>query len=88
MITDDYINDRIEEAIDHLADDNPKMGAEAMVGIAELFAKAGMPYQTFLDMRQYIIKEAEERTDAFFIKEKLIYAERNLREVRNGTRIN
>lgn len=83
-MTPDDINDKIDEAINHLSDSNPNMGAEALVEIAHIFAKAGMSKQTFMDMRQYIIKEAISRTDPLFIQEKLKSAEQQLQENRCG----
>ena len=74
----------IDEAIKHLSDSNINTGAEALVDIAHVFAKAGMPKQTFMDIRQYIIKEAIAKTDPLFIQEKLKIAEQKLQEIRCG----
>jgi len=52
-----------------------------------MWAKAGMPIKSFLEVRQYIINEATAKTDALFIQEKLKIAEQNKRVTRNGTSI-
>lgn len=83
----DPINKLIDEAIDQLADDNPTLGAEALQELAKIFAKAGQPIQSFLNIRTYIINEAIAKTDPLFISLKLESAEAKLREARNGTRI-
>lgn len=85
MITEDKINDLIDEAITNLADDNVNVGAESLVELAQIFAKAGMTKESFMNIRKYIINEAIERTDAVFIKEKLKSAEKQLQENRCGT---
>jgi len=84
-MVEDRINDMIDEAINHLADDNANIGAEALVELAKVFAKAGFPQDCFMGIRQYIINEAIARTDPLFIQEKLKSAEKQLKENRCGT---
>jgi len=83
----DRFNAAIDEAIVHLCDDDPNQGAGALVEIAHMWAKAGFPISSFMEVRQYIVNEAKSRTDAIFIDEKLLSAERQLQEQRNGSRI-
>lgn len=78
------INDIMDEAIDALADDNISVGADALLELANSFAKAGLGIEQFQDVRKYVINEATERTDAFFIAEKLKIIERDMQ---NGRRI-
>ena len=83
MITPDEINEMIEEAVTHLVDDNPEYGAESLVELAYIFAKAGMPKESFNNIRQHIVKMAVEKTgDPGFIKMKLECAEKTLQEKR------
>lgn len=84
---DDKVNDLIDEAITALSDDSITKGADALEELAQMWAKAGMPIKSFLEVRQYIINEATAKTDALFIQEKLKIAEQNKRVTRNGTSI-
>lgn len=77
----------IEECITHLADDDINKGGEALEELAMYWAKAGLTQKSFLDMRTYIIEMAKQKTDAYFIDEKLKVAEKALREKRTGTKI-
>lgn len=79
------IDKLIDEAIDGLSDDNIKIGADALAQLATLWSKAGLTLNSFLDIRQYIINEATQKTSALFINEKLKIAEKTLRESRTGT---
>jgi hypothetical protein len=81
-MNDEQINNLIDECIDHLCDDNMETGAESLVELAQLWAKAGLPQYTFDNMRQFIVNQACERTDKAFINEKLRHAERKLRDTR------
>lgn len=74
----------VDQCIDNLADDNINTGAESLAELAGVWARAGLTYKSFLDMRTYIINEATARTDAFFIQEKLTIAERKLQNERNN----
>ena len=86
---DNYqVDNLINDAISALADDNPKIGAEQLQELAQIFAKAGMKKQSFMDIRKHIIEQAIERTEPLFIKAKLEGQEQLLQENRNGrTRI-
>lgn len=77
----------VTEAIIELSGDDVTKGAECLVDIAKLWAKAGLGQKSFMDMRQYIINEAIERTDQVFIETKIAMAERKLRERRTGSNI-
>ena len=82
------MNDRqldalIQSAIDALADDNINTGAEALVEIAQVWAKAGIPQSSFADMRLFIVESAKKKTSALFIDEKLRLSERKLQASRN-----
>ncbi len=87
MIGADRINDLIDESIEQLSSDNFNHGVDCLVDLATFFAKAGCSINEFANMRKYIINEAIERTDAYFIKEKIKIAEAKQREVRTGTKI-
>lgn len=78
----DRINDLIDEAIDSLADDDISKGAEALLALAQSFAKAGLGIDSFQNTRQYIINEATAKTDAVFIQEKLKIIEREMQQDR------
>ncbi len=75
----------IEECITNLADDDINKGGEALQELAIVWAKAGLGYKSFLDMRTYIIESAKMKTDAYFIDEKLRITEQALREKRTGS---
>jgi hypothetical protein len=83
----DELNKLIDRAIDELASDNIRFGAESLQELAYIWSKAGIPINSFLDARKYIISEASNRTDALFIQEKLKIAEQQKRASRNGTAI-
>lgn len=94
MITDQYINDLMDEAIDHLCDDSPDYGADTLVELAHIFASAGMPKSTFQNIRTHIINSAIERlgkSSTMFVHYKLQKAEQKLFEERrkiSGNRSN
>lgn len=79
------INEIIDEAIKSLAGDNINEGCDALVELAQRFAKAGLGQESFQNVRKYIIDEATARTDAFFIAEKLKIIERKMHEQRTRT---
>ena len=54
-------DDMISEAIDQLASDNVAEGAGALVEIARYMNKAGIPRESFLNIRSYIIQSAKRR---------------------------
>lgn len=81
-MTEDDINDLIDECIDNLADDNILVGATSLQELAIAWAKAGLTLESFLDIRQFIINQASERTDALFIQEKLKLSETQLKRER------
>jgi len=79
----------IDEAIDKIASENVGEGVEALEGIADCFSKAGFEQKQFLEMRQYIIRTAEEKAKKsgiplFLIEEKIKQAERKNYERRTG----
>ncbi len=84
MDSADKLNVQIDECISHLADDSIDRGGEALHEIAILFAKSGAGIESFMNMRKYIINEAEKKTSAAFIQEKLRIFEQQARERRNG----
>ena len=79
------INDIIDDAILSLIDGNINDGADQLFELARCFARAGLPINTFYDIRKYILNEAIEKTDHHFIEEKLVLIERRNRERRNKT---
>ena len=84
MIEEYKVDDLINESINALADDNPKVGAETLVELAHIFAKAGMQRESFNNIRKHIIEQAIKRTDPLFIKAKLEGQEQLLQGQRNG----
>lgn len=82
-----YIDNLVDECIDNLASDSINSGAESLIELAHIWAKSGLGMRAFLNMRQFIINEASDRTDVLFISEKLKLAERKLRDERTGTKI-
>lgn len=88
MKSPDEINELIDDCIDHLCDDNPEYGASSLVELATLFAKAGLGIQSFVNMRQFIIRSSIERlgTQATgFIEYKLKLAEQLLQKERKNS---
>ena len=83
-MTPEKLDSLMTEAISHLADDNPKMGVEALVEIADVFAKAGMPQEVFLGIRKHIIQQATDKTDTLFILEKVKLAEKQHQKLSSG----
>ena len=79
------INDIIDDCITALSDGNIESGADQLYELALCFARAGLPIQTFYDIRRYVINGATDRTDEHFMKEKLIVMERRNRDRRNKT---
>lgn len=82
----DVFNKLIDEAVLSLVNDTASQSAECLQELAVMFSKAGQPKESFLDVRQYIVNQAEKLSSTTFIHEKLLVEERNLRESRNGTR--
>ena len=83
MTTD--INNLIDECIDALCDDNVAYGAGSLAELAQLWARAGLTKQSFIDMRQHIINSALERlgtSATAFIHYKLQLAEQDLMKER------
>lgn len=84
-MTPDEINELVDDCIDHLCDDNPEYGAGSLIQLAQLWAKAGLTQQSFVDMRQYIINSSIERlgtSATAFIHYKLQLAEQDLMKER------
>ena len=79
------IDNLIQECITNLCDDNVKRGGESLEELARYWAKAGLTLKSFMDMRQYIINMAVEKTDTVFIQEKLKLAEQGLKTKRTGS---
>lgn len=83
----DKLNDLIDECIGDLCDDNAEHGAESLVELAIIWARAGMPQSSFADMRSHIVNSAIERVgSASFIQYKLKLAEQSLNRTRSHTR--
>lgn len=74
----------IDEAIHALSVDSPIKSADCLLELADCWSKAGLTKESFLNMRTYIVREAEKLTDSLFIKEKLVVQERELRRERDG----
>jgi len=89
MITDEGINDLMDECINALCDDNPQHGAESLVELAHIFARAGMTQEIFQNIRAHIIKTAIQKTgDSGFIWMKLEESEKSLHRERRLTKGN
>jgi hypothetical protein len=76
----------VDDAIEQLSSDHINEGVDCLVALAHVFAKAGCDMQSFLDMRKFIIQQATEKTDAYFIQTKVELAEKQLMEFRDGKR--
>ena len=84
-MTEDDINDLIDDCIDRLCDDNAELGAESLTELAEYWARAGLTQQSFMHMRGFIINSAIERlgtSATSFIHYKLQVAEQDLKNKR------
>lgn len=79
------VDSLIEECINDLCDEDISKGAESLQDLAIIFNKGGMPLQSFMNTRTYIINMAKQKTDALFIDEKLKLSEQALREKRTGS---
>lgn len=77
-MNDIEIDRLIDSAIDALADDSITHGADSLVQLASVWARAGLSQDSFMNMRKYIIESAKKKTDTIFIDEKLRIQERNL----------
>jgi hypothetical protein len=82
-MTEDQLTDLMQEVEDSLVEDSPDQAAEALATLADSWAKAGFPYQSFLDIRQHLVQSATQRTAPAFIKQKLERAETYLRKKRD-----
>lgn len=90
-MTPDEVNELIDDAIDHLTDDNAEYGAGTLVELAHIWAKAGLTQQSFADIRQFIINSAIERlgtSATSFIHMKVTMAEQSLQKERNTSGTN
>ena len=84
-MTPDEVIELIDDAIDHLTDDNAEYGAGTLVELAHLWAKAGLTQQSFADIRHFIINSAIERlgtSATAFIHMKVTMAEQSLKKER------
>jgi len=86
-MNDEQITKLMQQAEDALVDDAPEKAAEALQELAHVWAKAGVPQSSFLDLRKHLVQAAEGRTSAPFINEKLRVAEQLMRENRNDRTI-
>ena len=75
------INGIIDDAIIGLASDDVRDGIDQMYELAIAYKSAGVPRQSFLDICQYIEKQAIAQSDEMFVLEKISIA---LRQVREG----
>lgn len=83
---DYHLDNLMNEVVDKLSEGHAKDAADGLLEIARYFAKAGMPQQSFLDLRQHLIQEAREKTGCpVFIKEQIEGIEREMREKRTGS---
>lgn len=82
MVTDETINSLIDDSINALVKDSPRIAAEALEELADVWAKSGLGQSSFENVRHYIINEATEKSDVLFIKEKLTAAEQRQRHLR------
>ncbi len=77
-----------DECVDKLSSDNINEGVEALEELAHYWAKADLPYNSFIEIKTHLIEEARKRTDTLFIQEKINLAEKAAYERRNsGNRI-
>ncbi len=71
-----------DECVDKLSSDNINEGVEALIELAHFWAKAGLPYKSFIEIKTHLIEEASKRTDTLFIQEKINLAEKAAHERR------
>jgi hypothetical protein len=84
-VTPDQINELVDDCIDDLCDDNAEQGAGSLIELAHIFARAGMPQSSFMNMREFIINSAVERLGTAatsFIHYKLQVAEQDAKKTR------
>jgi hypothetical protein len=84
-VTPDQINELVDDCIDDLCDDNAEQGAGSLIELAHIFARAGMPQSSFMNMREFIINSAIERLGTAatsFIHYKLQVAEQDAKKTR------
>lgn len=88
MLKDDqhnsYLDLMLTEIIDHLSNGHSIDAADGLVQLARFYARAGMPIETFYNMRKYIVGSAINKAgNQEFIINNLKVAEQQLRKDRN-----
>ena len=82
----DPFNDLLDHIIQELVENKPQHAAEALAVLCDETSRAGLPVQTFMDLRKYCVISARERTMCNpFILERLVEAERTFKRDRTGT---
>ena len=79
------INKMIDEAIDQLSDDRVDSGVEALYELAILWRSSGASRESWVDICQYIEREATEKSDETFIQIKIGNALTKIRETKTGS---
>ena len=82
---DYYLDDLMNEIAEKLSDGRPKDAADGLRDLASYFARAGMPIESFFNIRKHLIDQAREKAGCpVFIDEQLKLAEQELAKARTG----
>ena len=68
------INQLIDDAINALADDKADQGIDCLMELAELWKTADLSPEAFANVCRHIEDQAVARTDAVFIRQKIVMA--------------
>ena len=72
----------MSDAVNALIEGNSKNAAESLTEIAQVMHKAGYPQKGFESVRAHIIREAERKSDQYFVEAKLKEAEKEALKAR------
>ena len=85
---DQKLDTLMNDVVGCLVGGNPKHASEALIELAQYFARAGMPKESFFNMRKHLIDSAREQVGCpAFIKEQLECIERTMNTERTGSSI-
>ena len=83
-MSDNKIDDLIEDCISQLADDRVDAGVEAMYELAIYWKSAGLPVSSWVDICGYIEASAAKKSDETFVQMKIANALTRVREKKSG----
>jgi len=84
MFKTNHIDDLISSCISFLENNRFLEAAENLQDIAVLWAKGGLPLKSFLDMKSYIVESARKTNPIDGLENKLLMAEKELKETRTN----